>query len=260
MKQFEITSFLESKFPSTLASQFDIGKVGLQFGSKDKQIHKMIIALDATKDIIDEAIEKKCDLLITHHPFLFFPLLSVDYDSALGKKLLKIFHAKLNIYSMHTNFDTAFGGMNDILASILNLTNIKAEKEEIDSNCFIRIGEVPQVKLQDYVSMVNTNLQDFVMRYVGCDEKIITKVGIIGGAGANELNNAIKLGCDCLITGEVKHNQALEALERGIALIEVSHSVESLFKEYLQEMLKKAFPTCEVLVSQKEKDPFKPFR
>lgn len=161
---------------------------------------------------------------------------------------------------MHTNFDTAFGGMNDILASILNLTNIKAEKEEIDSNCFIRIGEVPQVKLQDYVSMVNTNLQDFVMRYVGCDEKIITKVGIIGGAGANELNNAIKLGCDCLITGEVKHNQALEALERGIALIEVSHSVESLFKEYLQEMLKKAFPTCEVLVSQKEKDPFKPFR
>lgn len=105
-----------------------------------------------------------------------------------------------------------------------------------------------------------SNLQDFVMRYVGCDEKIITKVGIIGGAGANELNNAIKLGCDCLITGEVKHNQALEALERGIALIEVSHSVESLFKEYLQEMLKKAFPTCEVLVSQKEKDPFKPFR
>lgn len=85
MKQFEITSFLESKFPSTLASQFDIGKVGLQFGSKDKQIHKMIIALDATKDVIDEAIEKKCDLLITHHPFLFFPLLSVDYDSALGK-------------------------------------------------------------------------------------------------------------------------------------------------------------------------------
>ena len=56
MKQFEITSFLESKFPSTLASQFDIGKVGLQFGSKDKQIHKMIIALDATKDVIDEAI------------------------------------------------------------------------------------------------------------------------------------------------------------------------------------------------------------
>lgn len=85
MKQFEITSFLESKFPSTLASQFDIGKVGLQFGSKDKQIHKMIIALDATKDVIDEAIEKKCDLLITHHPFLFFPLLSVVMIVHWGK-------------------------------------------------------------------------------------------------------------------------------------------------------------------------------
>lgn len=260
MKQFEITNFLESKFPNTLASQFDVGKIGLQFGSKDKRIDKIIIALDGTRDVVDEAIEKKCDLLITHHPFMFFPLLSVDYDSAFGKKLLKIFNAKLNVYSMHTNFDTALGGMNDILASLLKLENIRAEKEEIDNDCFIRIGEIAPIKLKDYVSIVNKNLQKSVIRYVGCDEKILKRVGIIGGAGANELNNAIKLGCDCLITGEVKHNQALDALEKGITVIEVSHSVEALFKGYLQEILIKEFPTCEIIISQNESDPFKSFQ
>ena len=91
MKQFEITNFLENKFSPMLASQFDMGKIGLQFGSKNKEINKIMIALDATMDVVDEAIAKNCDLLITHHPFLFYPLLSVDYDSVLGRKLIKVF-------------------------------------------------------------------------------------------------------------------------------------------------------------------------
>lgn len=259
MKQFEITNFLENKFSPMLASQFDMGKIGLQFGSKNKEINKIMIALDATMDVVDEAIAKNCDLLITHHPFLFYPLLSVDYDSVLGRKLIKVFKTKLNLYSMHTNFDVASEGMNDILAKILKLTDIKIEKEVVDNNCFLRIGKTASTSLKNYVAHVAKTLNEGVIRYIGNDDKIIEKVGIVGGAGGSELMNAIKANCDCLVTGEVKHNQAIDAIENGIAVIEVSHYVESFFKEYLQQILKEAFPNCEILTSNVEKDPFKHF-
>ena len=124
MKVKEIVDFLLEKYPLELASSFDHGKVGLQFGSMSKEVKKVMICLDGTTDVIDEAINNNVDLLICHHPFLFSPILNLDYNSPLGRKMLKVFKSELNIFAMHTNFDTALNGMNDHLAEILELENV----------------------------------------------------------------------------------------------------------------------------------------
>ena len=98
MKQKELTKFLQENYPESLASSFDLGKIGLQFGSEDKEISKVMITLDATNDVIDEALENKCDLIISHHPFMFNPMLSINYYSIYGKKILKVLDNRLNLY------------------------------------------------------------------------------------------------------------------------------------------------------------------
>lgn len=256
MKINKIISLLQEYYPQNLASSFDMGKIGLQFGSKQSEIKKIMIALDGTMTVINEAVEKNVDLLITHHPVLFYPMLSFDYDVVFTKKLLKIFDNRLNVYSMHTNFDTAKEGMNDLLAQKLEFDNISIQKDELDSECFLRYGTIEPTTLEEYSKIVMNKLNENGSRIVGNKDHIIKKVAIVGGAGASEINMAIKLGCDCLITGEVKHNQAIDAIEREFSIIELSHSIESIFKEELKNRLSPLLEGVEIIVSENEKDPF----
>ena len=126
----------------------------MQFGSNNKEIKKVISALDGTSDVVNQAISNNCDLLITHHPFMFAPLLSLNYDSVFGQKLIKVLSNKLNVFSMHTNFDVGNNGMNDILANKLELTDIHYIKDELDSSCLMRIGNINEMKLSDLADKV----------------------------------------------------------------------------------------------------------
>lgn len=257
ISQKEITNYLQENYPEYLASNFDVGKIGLQFGSNNKIIKKVMICLDATNDVIDKSLKLSCDLIISHHPFMFNPLISLNYDSVLGIKLLKVFDNRLNIYSMHTNFDVANEGMNDILAEKLKLNNIAIEKEVVDESTFIRVGYIEETTLNSFVKYVSEKLEEDCIKFIGDPNKQIKKVGIVGGAGIGDFRTAIKLGCDCFITGEIKHNIALDAIDNGISLIEVSHSVEALFKKPLKEKLCKVFPTVEFIVYDGKENPFK---
>lgn len=256
MKQIEITNFLKTLYPEELASSFDIGIIGLQIGSNNKEIKKVMIALDATTNVINEAIEKKCDLLITHHPMIFSSILSIDYDSILGNKIVKIIENKLNIYSMHTNFDVASGGMNDILANKIGLKEISTQHNIIDKDSLIRIGYVYETTLETLASNVACALNENGVKFIGDAKKRVSKIGIVGGAGSSEISTAINLNCDCLITGEVRHHQALEVLESNFSVIEVSHFVESLFKMPVLRILKNQFPNLEIVLAEAEKNPF----
>lgn len=257
MKLAEIIKILQEKYSPELASSFDIGKIGLQFGTANAEVKKIMVALDGTSAVVDEAIENHVDLLLTHHPFMFNPMISLNYDSPFGVKMLKVFKNKLNIYAMHTNFDTAVDGMNDMLARKLNLANIHAQKEEIDGSCFLRIGDTTPMDLEEYVQIVLEKLNEPGARVVGNHSKKIKKVGIVGGAGASELMLAKNLGCDCLITGEIRHNNAIDAIENNFAIIEVSHSIEALFKEYIKKELEQILDGVEIVTSKVEKDPFR---
>ena len=257
VKVKEITDYLLKKYPLDLASDFDSGKIGLQFGSMSAPIKKVMLALDGTKNVIDEAIDKKVDLLILHHPFMFSPLLNLDYDSVFGKKLLKVFDNRLNIFAMHTNFDVAKDGMNFILANLLELKNIKSINNEIDNNSFLRIGDTDKVSLEEFAAFVKKKLNEKYVRVIGDETRKVRKVAVVGGAGSSFVLQAKKLGCDAIVTGEIHHNNAIDALEWNMAVVEVSHSVEGLYKETILSDLSKNFESVEFVLSCTDNNPFK---
>ncbi|MBQ4571585.1 MAG: Nif3-like dinuclear metal center hexameric protein [Bacilli bacterium] len=257
MKVKEIVDYLLAKYPLELASSFDLGKVGLQFGSMSKEVKKVMIALDGTSAVVDEAIEEKCDLLLCHHPFLFSPIINMDYNSPLGKKMLKVFKNELNIFAMHTNFDCAINGMNDHLANLLGLKNVYSVPEVPTSESYMRIGEIDKCSLAEFAYFVKETFNEEGIRVVGDLDKQIKKVAILGGSGGSYAVAAKKLGCDCIITGEVKQNNAIDAVEYNMGIIEVSHSVEALFKEHIKNILSEEFKDIEFILSKKDVNPFK---
>lgn len=256
MKISELTNYLESKYPSSNAQDIDSGKIGLQFGSNNSDVKKVLISLDGSMDVVNEALEIGADMILLHHPFLFYPILSINYDSPFGQKIQKIISNKINVFSMHTNFDVACDGMNDLLANILGLKNIKKTEEEASPKTLLRIGEIEEMKLSDFAKYASLKLSEPSIRFVGSPDKKIKTVGIVGGSGASEMYKANYYGCDVLVTGEIHHHQALDAKEYGIALVEVSHSVERHFANKIKEDLKKVFPEVEFIVSEYNTNPF----
>lgn len=257
MKASQLVNYLLEKYPLTNAYDIDLGKIGLQFGSMNAEVKKVMIALDGNLAVVEEAIAKNVDFLLLHHPFMFYPMLNLNYDSPVGKKMTLVFKNKLNVFAMHTNFDVGANGMNDILAQKLGLKNIRMTDEVISNKTILRIGDVEKIKLSEFVVKVSHSLEEPSIRYVGDDNKLIKTVGIVGGAGSSELYSAIVNKCDCLVTGEIHHHQAYDALENGIAIVEVSHSVERHFASVLKERLEKEFVDVEFIVSENNINPFK---
>ncbi len=253
----DITNYLLTKYPTSLASSFDLGKVGLQFGSLKQEVKVVMLALDGSTKVIDEAIMNDVDLLITHHPFMFNSMLSMDYDNPLQEKIKQVIKNDLNVFSMHTNFDVAEGGMNEILAKRLGLKNIRFVGDTLNNESFIRTGEVDEISLSDFLEVVKEKLKVDGLRYTGSLNKKIHKVGILAGSGGFELYLASRLHCDAFITGEVKHNQALDAVDLNLSLIEVSHAVERLYKEKVKAELEKEFPNVTFILANNDTDPLK---
>lgn len=253
----DITNYLLTKYPTNLASSFDLGKVGLQFGSLNQEVKVVMLALDGSTKVIDEAIMNDVDLLITHHPFMFNSMLSMDYDNPLQEKIKQVIKNDLNVFSMHTNFDVAEGGMNEILAERLGLKNIRFVGDTVNNESFIRTGEVDEISLSDFLEVVKEKLKVDGLRYTGSLNKKIHKVGILAGSGGFELYLASRLHCDAFITGEVKHNQALDAVDLNLSLIEVSHAVERLYKEKVKAELEKEFPNVTFILANNDTDPLK---
>lgn len=154
----DLIRHLESLAPSALAEKWD--NVGLMVGSKKACIHKVLCALDITEEVIQEAIKENVDCIVTHHPFLFAPLKQIDYDTAKGRMLRLVIKENITVYSMHTNLDIAQGGINDVLARLFELQDIKP----------LQITEeIKLCKLAIYVPISHVNVvRNTLMAYNAC--------------------------------------------------------------------------------------------
>lgn len=253
----EILDFITSLYPLENASDFDKGKIGMQFGSYNAKVEKVVLALDTTKEVVDEAIELGANLIISHHPFMFAPLVNLNYDTPFGKKLTKVFENKLNIMAFHTNYDVGENGMNDVLAEKLGLTDIHYLTSEINNDSFVRVGSIEECTLKDFCEIVKKVFDHPTVRCAGNLEKKIKKVAIVGGSGSTEFFQALRSDADCFVTGQVPHHLGIEAVDNDFGLIEVSHAIEFYGIENLQKQLKEAFPEIEFVITKTNQEPFK---
>ena len=257
----DILTYIETLAPRHMKMDWD--NVGLLCGRKEKPVTKILVALDPFCNVIEEAIAEKADLIVTHHPLIFRnPLLAVNEDSEAGRCVLTLMENGIAAINAHTNLDLAPGGINDVLAQTLGLSDIKVlNPEGTDENGapygLLRCGIAPEQPLSDFLSHVKSVLHCDGLRYVDTG-KPVRKVAVGGGSCADEMFEALAAGCDTFITADVKYNQFRTAYENGLNLIDAGHfHTENPTMPILAAKLQAAFPEIQVKFSENHTDCMK---
>jgi len=218
----DLVALLEELMPSNLAEDWD--NVGLMLGRRGKTVKKILLALDLTKEVVEQAISQKADLIVTHHPAIFKKLKCVVDNDWQQDLLLTLAENGIAVYSAHTNLDCVSTGVNDVLAKLLKLEDTDVLD---DSNGLGRIGVVEEMALADYAQLVKASLKaDYVI--VGDAGKPVHKVAVCGGAGSDLIDIALAKGADTLVTGDVKYHSAQQAVFSGLNIIDAGHQPTEL--------------------------------
>lgn len=218
----DIIKIMEEIAPPAMAEDWD--NVGLMLGRRCKAVKKLLLALDITDEVVQQAIAQKADMIITHHPLIFRGLKRVTDNEWQQELLLTLAEKGIAVYSAHTNLDCVSSGVNDVLAKKLHLDNV----DVLDSdNGLGRIGIVPVCSLQEFAAMVKKVLRaDYVA--VGDAGKQVHKVAVCGGAGSDLISLALLCGADTLVTGDIKYHEAQQAVFSGLNVIDAGHQPTEL--------------------------------
>lgn len=242
MKILEIFDYLKELAPLELQEGWD--NAGFLFGSREEELKGALLALDATTDVIEEAHEKDCNLIITHHPLIFGSISDVLQEDVIGRKLIRLGKYGINVISMHTNLDKIL--VNEILIKKLGAFTYEPALD------YMRVGFLEEPSnISDYLEFLKESLNNSGLRYYSSG-KPVYKIACIGGAGAEGIIDAYKCGCDTFITADVKHHEWLTAKELGINLIDADHfNTENPVIPELYELLSKKFSSEKIMLSVK---------
>ena len=248
----DILAFIESIAPPYMAESWD--NVGLLCGRKNKEVKKILVALDPFRNVIDEAIALGADLIVTHHPLIFRnPLMAVNEDTEAGRCVLTLMENGIAAINAHTNLDLAPGGVNDVLAQTLGLSNIEIINP-IENYGLLRKGEISEQSLETFLTTVKKNLNCKGLRYVD-GGKPVRVVAVGGGSCADGMHEALAAGCDTFVTADVKYNQFRTAYELGLNLIDAGHfHTENPTMPIVATKLRAAFPGVDVVFSENHDD------
>ncbi|MEF2820238.1 MAG: Nif3-like dinuclear metal center hexameric protein [Clostridium sp.] len=257
MKVNNIIKEMELLAPTYLKEDFD--NVGLMVGDKNKEVKKVLLALDCTLKVIEEAKKENVELIITHHPLIFKRPSSITTDTLQGKKIIELIKNDISLYSSHTNLDSVENGLNDTIVSILGFDNFKIlEKNKRDDKAGLgRIVSLNEsIQLEDLISKIKKSLNINNLRVVKGKDKV-NKIAIINGSGQDFIGKAVALGADCIITGDTTYHFASDYKEMEISILDVGHfASEQITFFNVMENLKEKFKDVEFITSTVEEDPF----
>lgn len=260
-----IAQLIERLAPKAYAVPDD--KIGLQVGSLQREIGRVLVALDVTTEVVDEAIARGCELIIAHHAVIYRPLAHLRTDTPAGALAAKLIKSDLAVYIAHTNLDSAEGGVNDWMAEALGLEGREVLKPLTTNPQGVpiglgRVGKLPKDEsLDDFAERVKAAFDVPFVRLVGPADKIVRKVAVLGGSGSHYVRHAIFAGADALVTGDIDYHTAHDALAAGLALVDPGHHVEQIMKiklaNWLNAQLKERKYETEAIPSQIATEPFR---
>lgn len=268
MKCKNVVDMLNRLAPESLACEWD--NVGLTVGRFDKNVSKILVALEVTNDVVNKAIEEQADMIITHHPLIFQPRKKINSETSLGRMLLCLMRYDIACYAMHTNFDAVSGGMADLAAERLDLKQVgvlaeEREYEDADGAVKLagigRVGEIgEEILLQELCTKIKKRFGVQVLHVYAGENQLdsyVSRVAIVPGAGKEYAMEAKKKQAEVLITGDVSHHAGLEAMEEGMILIDAGHfRLEHIFMEYLEQHLNKNMSSDVEVLTMPVKNPF----
>lgn len=279
MKLNNLLDKIREVYPEFL--QYDWDNSGLNIGNPNADIKTILLTLDINDKVIDEAIEKNADLIISHHPFLFSKINTISFDTVKGSRIEKLIKNDISVYCMHTNYDVSENGLNDYLIELLYKelesldTSISIDSvdilEKINSNpSYLNGKEYGLGRLVELNKSIGTKvfldslskaINVDTYRYVGDIDSKIKKFAVVTGSGADYFEMAHDCGADLLITGDSKYHISMDALDKGIALADFGHyGTELIFRDSMGKFLEKIFgDQLTYLKSESLEDPYKYF-
>lgn len=255
----KVFAFLQEKAPFELQEGFD--NAGFLVGREEAPVSKILVTLDITEQVVQEAAEQGAQLIVSHHPVIFGGAKSMTDQTVTGRVLLALVENHIAAICAHTNLDAVEGGVNDALALRLGLTDIRQLKQEgVDGQGrpygIGRVGCVPEQTLYDFAMAVKRLLSANGIRLVD-GGKPVHRVAVGGGACAELMDNALAQGCDTFVTSDVKYHHFLDAKALGLNLVDAGHfPTEDVVCPVLKDWLAKAFPQVSVAISQRHSEVF----
>lgn len=237
MKCSEICTLLEQEYSKEYACEWD--NVGLLAGRRDKEVKRILLALDATDEVVQMAAEIKTDMLITHHPMIFSPIKRVTDEDMNGRRLITLIQNDICYYAMHTNYDTR--GMADLAARMLNLQECAVLEEIKDGEGIGRVGVLPRrMSLEECADLVKTAYDIPNVKIFGDLKTPVYSAAICPGAGKSTMKEALRFGCDVYITGDIDHHTGIDAVDQGLCIIDAGHyGIEHIFMQDVRDYLEK---------------------
>ena len=251
MTVFELYTKLTERVPTSLSMGWD-GDGFEICPDKDAEVKRVLISLDVTNDVIDRAVEGGFDVIVAHHPMLFNGLKEISVLSADGSRAVKLIKNNISVMTFHTRLDSVDGGVNDVLAALLGLSNIATV--EFNGNQVVRVGELEEeMDASEFAAMVKERLSCPAVSLAKASGRV-KRVALIGGSGGSEMGAANFTGADTFITGELKHHEMLSARDIGVNLIVAGHFyTEHPVCDRLSKMIGEILPEaeCEVYFSDR---------
>ncbi len=253
----KIMQCIEALSPLTFAEDWD--NVGLLAGRREKEVDTVYLAVDATDEVVADAIRCGAQMLLTHHPLIFKAMKKINTDDFIGRRLVKLLQADISYVAMHTNFDVR--GMAQDAAQRMDLQNARVLEVTYEQDGVTegigRIGELRKKEtLQRYAQYVKEVFSLSHVRIFGDPEQEIHTAAICPGSGKSVIATAITQEADVLVTGDIDHHEGIDAVAQGLAIIDAGHyGIEKIFVEYMAQYLKKELPTLNVITAP-VKEPF----
>lgn len=282
VKLKELIDALQRIAPLGIAESWD--NVGLLVGDPASSIAKVMTCLTLSDSVLEEAIDRKIGLVVSHHPIPFRPLTRITTEDPTGRILWRAMQHSIAIYSPHTAWDNAHEGINRQLAGLLHLGNLRPlvpinraansqsgnsqtgkvkqgtsldDPMERELGCGV-IGEFAKpVRIDDLVERLGVSIRGMSVRCTDSGERLVNRIGIVCGSGGSMLSKAAGERCDLFLTGEATYHQCLEAEARGVAMLMIGHFASEAFSmRKLAELLARAFPQLDVGASESESSVF----
>lgn len=225
-----IINSIEAYAPKELAEAWD--HIGLMAGDSHQKVTKVLLALDVTQSVAEEAVKMGCQMIVSHHPFLFHSLQAIDLGTAKGRTIAYLLQHGITVYSAHTNLDYATAGVN----ATLQMTAETA-------------AEGGNITLQQFARNIKEALKAPVVKVYAPKEKMQMPIGTVSvacGAFDGDFSKLLDLQTQVLLTGEIKYNQAVDLMEYGVCVVEAGHyDTEKIVLPRLQAYLQTQHPDVE---------------
>jgi dinuclear metal center YbgI/SA1388 family protein len=254
----DIINLLEDVAP--LRWQEDFDNAGMQVGRSDMEANAALLCLDVTEEVIDEAVYKGCNLIISHHPLLFHPLKSLTDRTYIERCVAKACKQDICIYSAHTNMDNAPGGVNYKLANMIGLSDVRIlspdnNKEGAGSGT---IGTLQTAESAvDFLHRIKQIFRLDNLRHSAVPNKHLKTVAICGGSGAFLWQEAVRAGADVFITGEARYNDFYDVEDKILLAVIGHYESEVCTMELFHTIVSEKFPTFALYFSNTNSNPVK---